>query len=378
MKHKLFRISVLTILASSLYVAGSLSIGPSFVRLAKDALRQNDERVTLASQLAETPSPVPSPSQAPSTEASLPFSNALSNANNSVSVRSNPFYGARLFIDPNNPARSQSTAWATSQAADASLLRKIGDQPVAIWLGDWYDNVGAATSSWLSQMRTQNALPVFILYNIPIRDCGSYSAGGAASASSYQAWVQAIAQASRGTKTVFILEPDALAGWDCLSPAQRSERASILRFAIQALASDPNHYVYLDAGNARWHSASEMSSRIREIGTAGLQGVALNISNFLTTAESQAYGMQISNQTGGLHVVIDTSRNGQGPAADLSWCNPTGRGLGLPPAAQNGRPVDAYLWLKYPGESDGACNGGPTSGEWWPDYALGLAARAAF
>jgi endoglucanase len=34
------------------------------------------------------------------------------------------------------------------------------------------------------------------------------------------------------------------------------------------------------------------------------------------------------------------------------------------------------LWIKRPGESDGTCNGGPSSGKWWPEYALGLAQLA--
>ena len=36
----------------------------------------------------------------------------------------------------------------------------------------------------------------------------------------------------------------------------------------------------------------------------------------------------------------------------------------------------ALLWIKQPGESDGTCNGGPNAGQWWADYALGLAQRA--
>ncbi|MCW2873942.1 glycoside hydrolase family 6 protein, partial [Actinacidiphila oryziradicis] len=38
--------------------------------------------------------------------------------------------------------------------------------------------------------------------------------------------------------------------------------------------------------------------------------------------------------------------------------------------------VDAYLWVKRPGESDGSCRGAPPAGQWWSDYALRLA-RAA-
>ena len=39
--------------------------------------------------------------------------------------------------------------------------------------------------------------------------------------------------------------------------------------------------------------------------------------------------------------------------------------------------VDAYCWIKRPGESDGTCNGGPAAGGWWPDRALELARLAA-
>src|SRR5262249_58943106 len=66
------------------------------------------------------------------------------------------------------------------------------------------------------------------------------------------------------------------------------------------------------------------------------------------------------------HFVMDTSRNGQGswlPKRHYSdaqdWCNPPGRGLGLRPTLHPGVPlVDAYLWVKVPGESDGQCGRG--------------------
>jgi endoglucanase len=36
--------------------------------------------------------------------------------------------------------------------------------------------------------------------------------------------------------------------------------------------------------------------------------------------------------------------------------------------------VDAYLWVKQPGDSDGQCRtGAPAAGAWWADYALALA-----
>ena len=43
--------------------------------------------------------------------------------------------------------------------------------------------------------------------------------------------------------------------------------------------------------------------------------------------------------------------------ASGNWCNPPGAGLGLRPTANTGVPLlDAYLWVKIPGESDGQCD----------------------
>lgn len=100
------------------------------------------------------------------------------------------------------------------------------------------------------------------------------------------------------------------------------------------------------------------------------------------------------------HFVIDTSRDGVGPwqfpAATFpdpqDWCNPPGRGNGTPPTANTGDAlVDAFLWVKVPGESDGSCNRGiadsttdpewgsivdPAAGVWFPEQALQLAQLA--
>jgi endoglucanase len=365
------------LLAALIYIGGAASLSPILARnmaLTKNSPFNSVEVKQVTAPALEV-TPTPSLSSPPTKTENK--NNEVS-ANQSISVKSNPFSGEKLYVDPDSPAAQQVRQWQSTQPADAASLSKIAGNSVGIWLGDWYGDIGSATRQWTAQMRSQGALPVFILYNIPIRDCGSYSSGGAPSLSAYQSWVQSIANATAGHKVVFVLEPDAIAGWDCLNETQRQQRADVLRSSIDVLSADAKHYIYLDAGNARWHSADIIAARIKQVGTRGLQGISLNVSNFLTTSESQTYGSRISQLTGGLHVVIDTSRNGQGPAPNLEWCNPTGRGLGLPPSAQAGKPVDAYLWLKYPGESDGACNGAPASGEWWPEYALGLASRAAF
>jgi endoglucanase len=99
------------------------------------------------------------------------------------------------------------------------------------------------------------------------------------------------------------------------------------------------------------------------------------------------------------HFVIDTSRNGQGPWTPTTsypdpqdWCNPPDRGTGLRPTANTGIALlDAYLWIKIPGESDGECTRGlgptgtvdpewgivdPGAGDWFPEMALDLVHNA--
>ncbi|MCL9798320.1 glycoside hydrolase family 6 protein, partial [Frankia sp. AgKG'84/4] len=227
-------------------------------------------------------------------------------------------------------------------------------------------------------VRAAGALPVHVAYAIPARDCGGQSAGGIADEAGYRAWIAAFAAGIGTGPAAVILEPDALAQVDCLSPAAAGARYAMLGFAVDQLTA-VGAEVYLDAGNANWHSVADTAARLRLAGVDRARGFALNVSNFDETADETAYGdAVVAALGGGAHFVVDTSRNGRGPAAGNVWCNPPDRGLGIAPTGQTGDPrADAYLWIKVPGESDGACNGGPAAGQWWLDYARGLASRAA-
>ena len=137
--------------------------------------------------------------------------------------------------------------------------------------------------------------------------------------------------------------------------------------------------VYLDAGNAGWITpASRLTGPLRAAGVTKADGFALNVSNFYTTKATLQYGTALSDALGKAHFVIDTSRNGNGPQPGkdaLRWCNPPGRALGHVPTTQTQESrVDAFLWVKQPGASDGACRpGDPPAGRWWAAYALELA-----
>src|SRR5207253_1780235 len=79
-------------------------------------------------------------------------------------------------------------------------------------------------------------------------------------------WIRSFAAGIGTRPAVVILEPDALAGLDCLAAADRQTRLSLLHDAVSALSSHVGVSVYLDAGNAGWHSATEIAGRVQQAG----------------------------------------------------------------------------------------------------------------
>jgi len=345
----------------------------------------------------------------------------------------------------------------------------------------WFDKgtpaqVQRDVKQTMAQAALQHRVPVLVAYDLPFRDCGQYSAGGALNTADYLAWINGFAKGVGNGKAIVILEPDGLGiipyninldateDW-CqpdltgtgLTPATaNSERYVQLNGAVTRFEQQPNVSVYLDGTHNGWLNVGEASYRLVKAGVQSAQGFFLNVSNYQYTANGVQYGTWISkciamgnyvncpNQywnggppswnngvalspygvwsdtatqwdlntsnltlryagtTGATHFVIDTGRNGIGPwswsaagypdaGTAQDWCNPPARGAGLRPTANTGNPlVDAYLWIKVPGQSDGQCTRGlpagsadperglidPPAGDWFPQQALELAQLA--
>ncbi len=229
-------------------------------------------------------------------------------------------------------------------------------------------------------------------------------------------------------------------GQDEAAAARRFEE---LRGAVAILSKQPGIRIYLDGTGSSWLAPGEIASRLIKADVAKVEGFFLNVSNFESDNRVVPYARWVSDcialitrcgfdprecpsQYGpatvddeeswgetdkaydrlflraGLkrdpsrqkHAVIDTSRNGRGswkpPAGKYRdpevWCNPPGRGLGRRPSLETGNPyVDAFLWIKVPGESDGKCLRGtagpadpergveaPAAGHWFPAQAREL------
>lgn len=290
----------------------------------------------------------------------------------------NPLAGRDLYLAPNSNAERQANEWRNSRPADAALMDIMAAEPQAMWIGGW-GNTEADVRNRVRDADARGEVAVFVAYNIPHRDCGLYSAGGAESGAGYRNWIAGVARGIEGSNSpVVILEPDALAGADCLSETLKAERKQLIREAIVTLKS-AGAIVYVEASSPPWKTTEEMARRLQEVGVENAHGFAMNTSSYTRTSLSIQYGEEISRLLGGLHFVVDTSRSGQGQTADFEWCNPSGRGLGERPTTDTGHAlVDAFMWVKSPGESDGTCNGGPSAGQWYPEQALELVKNRAF
>ncbi|MET8448226.1 glycoside hydrolase family 6 protein [Streptomyces sp. NPDC005209] len=277
---------------------------------------------------------------------------------------------------------SQVLDWVRSHPDDprAALIgSRIADRPAAVWFADHTpDTIAARVRAVTSGAAAQGRVPVLVAYAIPDRDCGGASQGGAPDLAAYDAWIDAFAQGLGSGEVVVVLEPDSIAQSDCLPAADRAARfASLARAGRILKAADPRARVYYDAGHSGWNPAAQQAALLREAGAASpdsSDGVFSNVSNFRTTSDEIAYDREVLDALGGppgLGAVIDTSRNGNGAPPDGQWCDPAGRRIGRAPTLHTGEArIDAYLWVKLPGESDG-CKGAP--GTFTPSYAYELA-----
>lgn len=309
--------------------------------------------ITPSSASPASPTPTPSASTAPDAD---------------------PFAGATLFVDPHSDAAV--SAATASDPTVAALLAKVAGQPQADWFSGDAPNLTATVDARVTQISKAGALPVLVAYAIPLRDCGTgYSKGGVADSTAYHSWISQFAAGIGERPAVVVLEPDALAQLDCLTPLEQAARIAMLQDAIRVLTASPQTYVYLDAGNRAWHDPSVMAARLEQVGLASVRGFSLNVSGFDDTTSEEIYGEFIAGLTG-KHYIVDVSRNARGSGDGT--CNPAGRGLGQRPTVISSAPhEDALLWVKRPGESDGACAAGdPPAGVWSTALAEGLASRA--
>lgn len=296
----------------------------------------------------------------------------------------NPFVGIEGFIAPYTFSDQAHRRLLRENPSDAALIHKISVQPQGVWFGGWSENIQIEVSNYVKAAARKKQLPLLVAYNVPNRDCGQYSEGGASDPEVYRKWIRDYAEGIGDRRAVVVLEPDAVPQLaQCLNAQDQAERLELIRYATEALEEKPGVSVYIDAGHSGWQPAAVMAERLKAAGVEEARGFALNVSNYVADEELIAYGAEIVRLLGtDTHFIIDSSRNGNGPAPaseEENWCNPTGRALGRAPTTDTGvEPLDAFQWIKKPGESDGECKGGPAAGQWFEERALEMARNASW
>lgn len=251
----------------------------------------------------------------------------------------------------------------------------IFEQPVAFWYGAKKNkNANKNLDKSLKRLlkRTLPGLPYFVLYNLPNRDLGQYSKGGANDAMEYLKFLQEFCNGIQDTSPIIIYEPDALPHTTQMDNKLSEYRLNLMREGINVLTEESNSYVYVDIGHSNWLEPKDAAELITRVSNDRVRGFSVNVSNYRSTKESIEWALKICEYNEDWHFVIDTSRNGNGPHGN-DWCNPPGRLVGETPTCNTGEEkCDAFLWIKIPGESDGTGNGGPRAGKFWPEMATEL------
>ncbi|MER5455041.1 glycoside hydrolase family 6 protein [Micromonospora sp. NPDC002389] len=283
-----------------------------------------------------------------------------------------------FYVDPDTSA----ARWVAANPND-SKTAVIRDRIASVPQPRWYTTTNTSTvraevSSFVTAAANAGKIPILVVYNIPNRDCSNHSAGGAPNHTAYRQWVDQVAAGLGGRPATIILEPDVLPIMtSCMNASQQAEVRASMAYAGKALkAGSSGAKVYYDIGHGGWLAPSEAAARLNAADIANsADGISVNVSNYRRTADEVSYAKQIIAATGisRLKAVIDTSRNGNGPAGS-EWCDPPGRAIGTPSTTATGdSAIDAFLWVKLPGEADGCI---AAAGQFVPQRAYDLAIAA--
>jgi endoglucanase len=259
-------------------------------------------------------------------------SGQLKNAGLVAAMESVP---SAVWLDGETPAQAAEPGNLGWEQADAAVARQVRDTLLAA--------------------RLQNAVPIFVAYNIPGRDCSQYSAGGAPSDAAYDAWINSIANALGDARAVVLEEPDALANLPgyCGSAyatefpdITNTTRIDDIRYAVAELESDPDISLYLDAGNSDWQNVGGMAETLVAADVQQTQGFFLNVSNYQYDTNSDFYGTWVSSC-----IAYATVNEAQTPADALAavatftgMSTPTGAfaGPAYPPTSPPGGCASQY------------------------------------
>nr|AAL01212.1 cellobiohydrolase II-like cellulase CelI [Orpinomyces sp. PC-2] len=320
----------------------------------------------------------------------------------------NPFSGVEFFLNPYYVAEVDAAIEQMTNSSLKAKAEKMKTYSNAIWLDtiknmhQWLEtNLKGALQQ--QEFTGSKVLTVFVVYDLPGRDCHALASNGELLANDSDAqrykteYIDVIEEKLKYYKSqpvVLIVEPDSLANLVTnldSTPACRDSEKYYLdghAYLIQKLGVLPHVAMYLDIGHAFWlgwddnrEKAGKVYSKVISSGKPGkVRGFTDNVANYTPwedptlsrgpetewnpCPDEKRYLQELMHKDfkaagiESVYFVCDTSRNGH--KVDRKhpgeWCNQTGVGVGARPQAS---PVsgmdylDAFYWIKPLGESDG-------------------------
>jgi hypothetical protein len=288
----------------------------------------------------------------------------------------------------------RATTWARLKARVNSMhlsrpksfrvheLEKIGDYPQAHQFSLYTaGGSGAAiytqVQNYLCRMQRTDPGAAAVITTYFVRHAGGCRSGAHPR---FAEEVNALKAAVGRFPALIFIEQDAIDTICWRSPSAVNGRAALLKYEIDRLSQLPHALLYVEGGTSDANSPRQAARVLNASDARKIRGFFLNDTHFNWTYEEIKFGNRVSTLTGGLHFVIDTRANGQGPIRNPTpvtqgneeLCNPPHRGLGPKPGASNGMSygmysgyLDGFVWVTTPGDSGGStCPGRP--GHWGP------------
>ncbi|BCS05369.1 uncharacterized protein AKAW2_81170S [Aspergillus luchuensis] len=328
-----------------------------------------------------------------------------------ASASGNPFSGYQLYVNPYYSSEVASlaipslTGSLSSLQAAATAAAKV---PSFVWL-DTADKV-PTMADYLADIKSQNSAgaspPIagqFVVYDLPDRDCAALASNGEYSIADngvehYKAYIDSIREVLvqySDVHTLLVIEPDSLANLVTnLNVAKcanaQSAYLECTNYALTQL-NLPNVAMYLDAGHAGWlgwpanqQPAADLFASVYKNASspAAVRGLATNVANYnawtISSCPSYTQGNSVCDEQQYInaiaplleaqgfdaHFIVDTGRNGKQPTGQQAWgdwCNVINTGFGVRPTTSTGDDlVDAFVWVKPGGESDGTSDSSAT------------------
>jgi len=311
----------------------------------------------------------------------------------------NPFVGVDLWANSYYASEISTLAIPSLSPALATAAAKVAKVPTFMWM-DTRSKIPLVDAT-LADIRKANQAGgnyagEFVVYDLPDRDCAaaasngelSIADGGVAKYKEYIDDIRAMVIKYSDIRIILTIEPDSLANLvtNLNVPKCAGAQAAYLEctnYAVKQL-NLPNVAMYLDGGHAGWLGwtanlppAAQMYAKVyNDAGKPkSLRGIVTNVSNYngysISSAPSYTQGNANYDEkhyiealapllaAGGWDAkfIVDQGRSGKQPTGQQAWgdwCNAIGTGFGTRPTTNTGSSlVDAFVWVKPGGESDG-------------------------